>query len=102
MTGRVPWYPTQAKVRLEWGTQHLLPVKQERNYNRKKSFGCPIQAALWLEWDTTAPSFLRVEISLPEIQAKHVPDLVYVFRFATIRLVHPVRPYSGETSGLDL
>jgi hypothetical protein len=24
----VLWYPTQAKVRLEWGTQPLLPVKQ--------------------------------------------------------------------------
>ena len=22
-------YPTQAKVRLEWGTQHLLPMWQE-------------------------------------------------------------------------
>jgi hypothetical protein len=26
--GRVLWYPTQAKVRLEWGTQPSLPVKQ--------------------------------------------------------------------------
>jgi hypothetical protein len=24
----VPWYPTQAKTRLEWGTLPLLPVKQ--------------------------------------------------------------------------
>ena len=24
------WYPTQAKVRLEWGTQRLLTVKQSK------------------------------------------------------------------------
>ncbi len=24
----VLWYPTQAKERLEWGTQRLLPVKR--------------------------------------------------------------------------
>jgi hypothetical protein len=26
-TGRVRWYPTQAKIRLEWGTQPLLLVQ---------------------------------------------------------------------------
>jgi hypothetical protein len=58
-------YPTQAKGRLEWGTQHLLPVHRDFEVVRTRQFshplpvpaakaGCPIQAAFWLEWDTTA------------------------------------------------
>jgi hypothetical protein len=55
-------YPTQAKKRLEWGTQPLLPVhrKFEVATTRQLSHplpvpaakgGCPIQAVFWLEWD---------------------------------------------------
>src|SRR5271163_965593 len=62
---RVLWYPTQAKIRLEWGTQLLLLVhrKFEVVPTRQLSHplpvpaakaGCPIQAVFWLEWDTTA------------------------------------------------
>src|ERR1700733_8747194 len=58
-------YPTQAKVRLEWGTHLLLAVhrKFEVATTRQLSHplpvpaakaGCPIQAVFWLEWDTTA------------------------------------------------
>jgi hypothetical protein len=32
--GKERWYPTQAKVRLEWGTHPLLPVKQAGPPNR--------------------------------------------------------------------
>src|ERR1700679_2167525 len=28
--GRGPWNPTQAKVRLEWGTHHLLPDRERQ------------------------------------------------------------------------
>jgi hypothetical protein len=34
-TGRVLWYPTQAKIRLEMGTHHLLLVHLE---NRGRQF----------------------------------------------------------------
>ncbi len=27
---RVPWYPTQAKTGLEWGTQQLLTMKHQK------------------------------------------------------------------------
>ena len=36
----------------QWGTQRLLPHSQFA-YGGTKA-GCPIQAVLWLEWDTTA------------------------------------------------
>jgi hypothetical protein len=63
--GRVPWYPTQAKKRLEWGTQPLLLVQgvgvkaavswlPRIFYVPATKGGCPIQAVFWLEWDTTA------------------------------------------------
>jgi hypothetical protein len=35
---RVLWYPTQAKVRLEWGTQPSLLVK----HKRKDGLSCNI------------------------------------------------------------
>jgi hypothetical protein len=49
-------YPTQAKKRLEWGTQPLLlvqgvGVKAVLCIPTTKG-GCPIQAVFWLEWDT--------------------------------------------------
>ena len=52
-------YPTQAKKRLEWGTQPLLLV-QGVDVVTTSNFlctpttkgGCPIQAVFWLEWDT--------------------------------------------------
>ncbi len=31
-------------------------ASEERNYNRNKSFGCPIQAVFWLEWATILPN----------------------------------------------
>jgi hypothetical protein len=40
--GRELWYPTQAKVRLEWGTQHLFEGKAHRRslgFARDDKFG---------------------------------------------------------------
>ena len=65
IVSRVLWYPTQAKIRLEWGTQPLLLVQEvgvkaavsltpRISYVPATRGGCPIQAVFWLEWDTTA------------------------------------------------
>jgi hypothetical protein len=46
-TSRVLWYPTQAKIRLEWGTHLLLPVhrKLEESTIRQHSHPLPVPAA---------------------------------------------------------
>ena len=62
-------YPTQAKTRLEWGTQQrgrsVKPSVTTAEVSAALPFvicsspslptaGCPIQARFWLEWDTAA------------------------------------------------
>ena len=50
---RVSWFSTQAKIRLEWGTQPLLLV--QRVGVNFLCTGNKRQAVLWLQWDTWQP-----------------------------------------------
>ena len=57
-------------------------ASQGSNYKGNKSFGCPIQAVLWLEW-ATMPSPTRLSLSLG--------DLTFlIFEF----LAHPTGRFS--------